>query len=140
MKNHQNLCFRPKVTFEKKKKGPCQEACKQSSGVGKNPQMVAFSKFGNWLIQNYLFKCYPLFYLLLVFIGNGGFGASPLRTTVCRLPGRVFFFCWKSLFGKNRIFSDFSIIVHQNDPKMIPKKRIIARTGILDPIEFWWVP
>ena len=23
---------------------------------------------------------------------------------------------------------------------MIPKRRIIARTGILDPIEFWWVP
>ena len=24
------------------KKGPCQEACKQSSGVGKHPQMVPF--------------------------------------------------------------------------------------------------
>jgi hypothetical protein len=38
------------------------------------------------------------------------------------------------------IFSDFSMIVHQIDTKMIPKRRIIARTGILDPIEFWWVP
>ena len=32
------------------------------------------------------------------------------------------------------------MIVHQINPKMIPKRRIIARTGILDPIEFWWVP
>ncbi len=38
------------------------------------------------------------------------------------------------------IFTVFLMIVHQNDPKMIPKRRIIARTGILDPIEFWWVP
>ena len=38
------------------------------------------------------------------------------------------------------IFSFFSMIVHQIDPNMIPKRRIIARTGILDPIEFWWVP
>ena len=36
--------------------------------------------------------------------------------------------------------SDFPMIFHQNDPKMMPKVRIIARPGILDPIEFWWVP
>ena len=32
------------------------------------------------------------------------------------------------------------MIFNQNDPKMISKSRIIARNGILDPIEFWWVP
>ena len=37
-------------------------------------------------------------------------------------------------------FTDFSMIFHKNDPKIIPKRGIIARTGILDPIEFWWVP
>ena len=38
------------------------------------------------------------------------------------------------------IFSNFCMTFHQIYPKMIPKRRIIARTGILDPIEFWWVP
>ena len=53
IRNHQNTCFRPKVTFKNNnKKKPCQEACKQSSGVGKHPKMVPFSKFGNWQIQN----------------------------------------------------------------------------------------
>ena len=81
------------------------------------------------------------FCFLMVFIGNGGFGASPLRTAVCRLPGRgLSFFLFDVTFGKNMIFNYFSMIVHQNEPKMIPKKRIIASTGILDPIEFWWVP
>ena len=32
------------------------------------------------------------------------------------------------------------VIFHQNDPKMILTSRMIARNGILDPIEFWWVP
>ena len=32
------------------------------------------------------------------------------------------------------------MIVHQNYTKMISKRRMIARNGILDPIEFWWVP
>ena len=45
-----------------------------------------------------------------------------------------FFLC--HFCSKTRLF----MIFHQNDPKMIPKRRIIARIGILDPIEFWWVP
>ena len=32
------------------------------------------------------------FGFFVVLIGNGGFGASPLRTTVCRHPGRGLFF------------------------------------------------
>ena len=32
--------------FSKKEKGPCQEAYKQSFGVGKHPQMVPFSNPG----------------------------------------------------------------------------------------------
>ena len=44
------MCF-CKSDFQQQKTKPCQEACKQSSGVGKHPQMVPFSKFGNWQIQ-----------------------------------------------------------------------------------------
>ena len=35
----------PGTCYSGTKKGPCQEACKQSSGVGKHPQMVNPSKF-----------------------------------------------------------------------------------------------
>ena len=38
------LQFQGRVILEKE--GPCQEACKQSSGVGKHPQMVPFSNPG----------------------------------------------------------------------------------------------
>ena len=45
----------------------------------------------------------------------------------------AFFFCFESDFcRKTRIL----MICHQNDLKMISKPRIIARNGILDPIEF----
>ena len=50
MKNHQIYCFGPKATF-KKKKGPCQDDYKQSSGVGmhQNPSFRA-----RWTIIDFL--------------------------------------------------------------------------------------
>ena len=37
----------PGTCYSRKKKAPCQEACKQSSGVGKHPQMVNPSKLNS---------------------------------------------------------------------------------------------
>ncbi len=46
------LKFQGRVILEKK--GPCQEACKQSSGVGKHPQMVNPSKFNPGFGQKHI--------------------------------------------------------------------------------------
>ena len=61
-------------------------------------------------------------------------GASPLRTTVCTLLAGAFFLML--ILSQNIVFYD----LYQNDLKFISKGGIIARNGILDPIQFWWVP
>ena len=50
IKDHQNTCLGAKVTFNKQKKnmaGSLQTVVRS----GEAPQMVPFSKFGNWQIQ-----------------------------------------------------------------------------------------
>ena len=55
------------------------------------------------------------------------------------LPG--FFFLRKTtLLRKNIIFYDFSMIFHQNGPNLVLTRGIIIKTGILPPVELWWVP
>ena len=44
IKNSQNTCFEAEMTF--KKKGPCQEACKQSAGVGMHSRWSLFQNLG----------------------------------------------------------------------------------------------
>ena len=83
---------------------------------------------------------FRIFQFFTGFYWKWGFWCIPTPDDCDQHPGRGLFFFFEShFFGKNMIFSDFSMIFHQNDPKMIPKRGIIARTGILDPIEFWWV-
>ena len=77
---------------------------------------------------------------LLVFIENGGFGESPLRTSVASFPAGGFFFCLMSLLLKNMFFADCSMIFLQNDYNVSSNQGTTYKTGILDPIEFWWVP
>ena len=54
------------------------------------------------------------------------------------LPG---FFSQKiSTSGNNMIFHDFQIIFDQNGPNLLLTRGTTIKTGILTPIEFWWVP
>ena len=43
-------------SLSKNKKKTLPGCWSQSSGVGKHPQMLPFSKLGNWQIQNYFYK------------------------------------------------------------------------------------
>ena len=55
------------------------------------------------------------------------------------LPG-AFFIGKTSLFRKNMIFDNLSMIFHQNGPNLLLTRGTIIKTGILTPVEFWWVP
>ena len=55
------------------------------------------------------------------------------------LPG-AFFSEKSSTFEKNLIFYDFQMIFHQNGPNLLLTRGTTIKTGILTPIEFWWVP
>ena len=55
------------------------------------------------------------------------------------LPG--FFFLRKTaLLQKNMIFYDFQMIFQQNEHNLLLNRGTTIKTGILTPIEFWWVP
>ena len=41
---------------------------------------------------------------------------------------------------KNMIFKDFQMFFHQNGPNLLLTRGTTIKTGILTPIEFWWVP
>ena len=41
---------------------------------------------------------------------------------------------------KNMMFCDFQMIFHQNGPNFLLNRGTTIKTGILTPIEFWWVP
>ena len=56
------------------------------------------------------------------------------------LPGAFFFLRKTALLTKNMFFVDFSMIFHQNGPDLLLTRGTTIRTGILTPIEFWWVP
>ncbi len=77
----------------------------------------------------------------MVLVENDGFGASPARTSVASFPAGGFFSVFfMSLLRKNLIFVDFSMIFHQNRHNLSSNRGTTYKTGILDPIEFWWVP
>ena len=57
------------------------------------------------------------------------------------LPFFLFFyekphFCKK----KNMIFDDFQLFFYQNEPNLLLTRGTTIKTGILTPVEFWWVP
>ena len=75
------------------------------------------------------------------FDGKGGFGASPARSSVWCSPAGFFFSKKNTTFAKkNMMFDDFSMICHQHGPNLLLNRGTTIRTGILTPIEFWWVP
>ena len=41
---------------------------------------------------------------------------------------------------KQRFFADLQMIVHQNGPNLLLTRGTTIKTGILTPVEFWWVP
>ena len=55
------------------------------------------------------------------------------------LPGA---FCSQnhSTFEKQHAFDDFQKIFHQNGPNLLLTRGATIKTGILTPVEFWWVP
>ena len=62
------------------------------------------------------------------------------------LPG-AFFLRKTNLFRKimicddfQMIFHDFLLIFNQNGPNLLLTRGTTIKTGILTPIEFWWVP
>ena len=82
-----------------------------------------------------------------ILIGNGGFGLEmeglvhPQSGLLCgaALPGAFFSRkTWPS--WKNMIFDDFQMIFHEHGPNLLLNRWTINETGILDPIEFGWVP
>ena len=77
-----------------------------------------------------------------VWIGNGGFGlVHPNPVFGLVQPCRGLFFLRKtSLLRKNMIFDDFQMIFHQNGPNLLLNRGTTIKTGILTPVEFWWVP
>ena len=71
-------------------------------------------------------------------IENAGFGASPIRTSVASIP--VVFFVVVSLLMGHIMFADFSMIFLKNGYYLSLNRGTTHKTGIMDPIEFWWVP
>ena len=57
------------------------------------------------------------------FVGNGGFGASPARTSVASFPAGDFFCFEMSRLRKNMIFGDCSMVFVQNDYNFVIKSR-----------------
>ena len=45
-----------------------------------------------------------------------------------------------ALLIKNMIFEHFQMIFHQNGPNLLLTRGTTIKTGILTPVEFWWVP
>ena len=78
------------------------------------------------------------FHFSYIFIESWGFAASPARTSVASIP--AIFFVLMSLWRKNLICNGFSMIFHQNHYYLSSSRGTTYKTGILDPIEFWWVP
>ena len=55
------------------------------------------------------------------------------------LPGA--FFAEKHPFEeKNMILHDFQMIFDQNGPNLLLTRGTTIKTGILTPVEFWWIP
>ena len=54
---------------------------------------------------------------------------------------RAFFVAEKQPFSeKNLIFYDFQMIFNHNGTNLLLTRGTTIKTGILTPIEFWWVP
>ena len=85
-----------------------------------------------------------IFGFLLIFNGfvlKWGFWCIPSSVICVVQPCRGLFFLRKTpLFRKNMIIYDFQIIFHQNGPNLLLTRGTTIKTGILTPIEFWWVP
>ena len=73
------------------------------------------------------------------FYENGGFGASPDRSSVwC---SAAFVFRRKiALLRKSMISTDVQMIFHQNGPNLLLTRGTTIKTDILAIIELWWVP
>ena len=54
------------------------------------------------------------------------------------LPGA--FFSQKNITFVKKNFDDFQMIFHQNGPNLLLTRGTTIKTGILTPVEFWWVP
>ena len=85
-----------------------------------------------------------IFGFLLIFNGfcwKWGFWCIPSSVFGLVQPCRGLFFLRKTtLLRKNIIFNDFQIIFYQNGPNLLLNRGTTIKTGILTPIEFWWVP
>ena len=77
--------------------------------------------------------------MLWVSIENDGFGASQSGDSVTSIPAG-FFFVVNVIFDEKHDFYDFSMIRHSNESNLSSNRGTTYKTGILDPIEFWWVP
>ena len=55
------------------------------------------------------------------------------------LPG-AFFLGKTFLLSKKKIVYNLFNIVCQNGPKLLLTRATTIKTGILTPVEFWWVP
>ena len=87
---------------------------------------------GGWLLDFYWFS--------MEFVGNCGFGASPALWSVWCSPAVFFVRRKTTLLRKNMIFDDFQMIFYQNGPNLLLTRGTTIKTGILTPVEFWWVP
>ena len=76
----------------------------------------------------------------LEFQDLGIWDAFHIRTYVCCSAAMVFLSKENiSVHNKNIMIVDCLMIFLQNDSNISSNLRIITKTGILDPIEFWWV-
>ena len=56
------------------------------------------------------------------------------------LPGAFFYQKNSTFEKKNMIFYDFQMFFHQNGANLLLTRGTTIKTGILTPVEFWWVP
>ena len=70
-----------------------------------------------------------------------GFWCIPSSVFGLVQPCRVFFFAEKQhCLEKTYFFYDFSLVFHENGPNLLLNRGTTIKTGILTPVEFWWVP
>ena len=79
--------------------------------------------------------------LLMEILENGGFGASPARTSVwCSPAGGCFAHRKTALLKKHILFYYFQMSFDHHGPNLLLTRGTTIKTGILTPVEFWWVP
>ena len=85
-----------------------------------------------------------IFGFLLIFDGvwwKWGFWCIPSSVFGLVQPCRRLFFLSKTtLFRKKHLFEHFQLFFHKNGPNLLLTWGTTIKTGILTPVEFWWVP